>query len=189
MHLLAWARLMVARHPWVYWLAIAVVAGAVALTSASAIARVEAARRSWGEQATVWMTTSAIEPGQPITATEHAVPIAVVPPGAVPDIPVGTVALQRIGAGEIVTSTDVAANAPAGLIPPGWVAFAVPASGDHLSTGDHVDVYAADQFIDAGLVVDVGESESMIAIPTTAAPAMAAALLADAVTLALSPGP
>ena len=69
MHLLAWVRLMVARHPWIYWLAIVAVAGVAAVGSASALAGVDAARRSWGEQSTVWMTTSAIEPGQSIAAT------------------------------------------------------------------------------------------------------------------------
>jgi hypothetical protein len=189
MHLLAWVRLMVARHPWVYWLTIAITAGSVALTFASALARVDTARRSWGEQTTVWTATSAIEPGQPIIAAAREVPVAVVPVGAVADSPAGTVALQRIGPGEIVTRDDVAVGAPAGLIPSGWVAFAVPVSGDHFSVGDHVDVYAADQLIGAGLVVDVGEAESMIAIPSRAAPTMAAALLAGTVTLALTPGP
>jgi hypothetical protein len=189
MHLLARVRLIVARHPWIYWLVIAVIAGAVALTSASAMARVDAARRSWGEQTTVWVTASPIEPGQPIAADPREVPVAVVPVGALTQSPAGSVALQRIGAGEIVTSIDVSANGRAGLIPPGWVAFVVPASPEHFATGDHLAVYAGDQLVAAGLVVGDGESELMIAIPAAAAPALAAALLADAVTLALTPGP
>ena len=65
MHQLAWVRLMVARHPWIYWLSITVVAGMVGLGAARALADVDAARRSWGEQQTVWVASAATEPGQP----------------------------------------------------------------------------------------------------------------------------
>jgi hypothetical protein len=189
MHLLARIRLMVARHPWTYWSAIVVVAGVVAVASASALAGVEAAKRSWGQQSTVWMTTSDIEPGAPISASARDLPVAVVPAGATHDDPSGVVARQRIGPGEIVTDDDVSARGSAGLIPADWVAFAIPASSEHFTTGDHLDVYSGEVFVAAGLVVDDGESELMVAVPTTAAPILSAALLADAVTLALTPGP
>ena len=189
MHLLARVRLMVARHPWTYWFVIAVVAGVVAVSAAAAIASVDTARRSWGAQATVWTTTSALSPGEAMAVAARQVPVAVVPAGAVTHSPAGTVARQRLGPGEIVTIDDVAASGPAGLVPPGWVAFAVAASPDHFSTGDHVEVYSADQLVADGLVVDDGDPQMMIAIPTAAASTMAAALLADAVTLALTPGP
>jgi hypothetical protein len=65
----------------------------------------------------------------------------------------------------------------------------VPASIDHFAIGDHLRVYAGGQLVGSGLVVDVGESELMVAIPTAAAPALATALLANAVTLGLTPGP
>jgi hypothetical protein len=188
MHQLAWARLVLARRPWIYWLATAVVASLVSLGATRALGDVDAARRSWGEQQAVWIATDAIEPGQAIASERRDVPRALVPPGAVTDNP-GAIARQRIGPGEIVTTADVAAAGSAGLIPAGWVAFTVPAPVDHYATGDHVGVYAGDQFVAAGLVVGKGESELMVAVPADAAPAMAAALLADAVTLALTPGP
>jgi hypothetical protein len=186
MHQLAWVRLMVARHPWAYWLVIAVLAGAVGLSAARAVQGVDAARRSWGEQQRVWTTTAAIEPGQPITAERRDFPSAVVPATAVLDTPSGAVARQHLAAGEIVTDADVGARGTAALIPDGWVAFALPVSADHFAVADHVEVYAADQRVAAGLVVDVGESEVMVAIAAAAAPAMAAALLANAVTLGLT---
>ncbi len=189
MHLLAAVRLMVARHPWIYWLAIAIVAAAVAVGAASSLAGVDAARRAWGQQSRVWITTSAIEPGQPIAASAHDVPVAVVPIGATRESPAGAIARQRMGPGEIVTTDDVSARGSAGLIPTGWVAFAVPVPGEHLATGDHLEVYSGDQLVAAGVVVDESDSELMIAIPATAAPAMSAALLADSVTLALTPTP
>ncbi len=189
MHLLARVRLMVARHPWIYWFVVAVIAGAVGLGAAQALAGVDAARRSWGEQESVWMASAAIEPGQPIVADRRDVPRAVVPPGALGVPPDDAVARQRIGPGEIITDTDVAARGSAGLVPDGWVAFAVPASVEHYATGDHVNVYSGDQLVAAGVAVGRGESELMVAIPADAAPAMTTALLADAVTLGLTPGP
>lgn len=187
MHLLASVRLMVARHPWIYWMAIAIVAGVVAVGSVSALAGVDAARRSWGQQSTVWIASSTIETGQPITAGARDVPMAIVPIGAVLADPVGAIARQRIGPGEIVTSDDVSTTGSAGLIPDGWVAFAVPASSEHFAAGDRVVVYSGDALVAAGLVINDGESALMVAIPTTAGPTMAAAVLADAVTLALTP--
>jgi hypothetical protein len=189
MHLLASFRLTVARHPWIYWLAIAIVAGVVAVGSASALAGVDAARRSWGQQSTVWVASAAVSPGAPITATTRELPRAVVPVGAARENPSGTIARQRIGAGEIVTIDDVAAAGSAGLIPRGWVALAVPGSSQHFTSGDHLAVYSGAAFVSAGLVVDEGDSELMVAVPASAAPTLAAALLVDAVTLALTPGP
>jgi hypothetical protein len=189
MHLLAAVRLMMARHPWIYWLAITVVAATVAVGTASALAGVDAARRSWGEQTRVWMTTSSIDPGQPIVATARVVPVAVVPAGATHADPAGAVARQRIGPGEIVTGDDVSATGPTGLIPAGWVAFDVPGSSEHFAAGDALVVYSGDSFVATGLVTETGDSDLMVAVPAAAGPAMAAGLLADAVTLALTPDP
>jgi hypothetical protein len=188
-HQLAWVRLMVARHPWIYWLAIVVTAGIIALGAARALAAVDAERRSWGSQQKVWIATAAIEAGQPITAAARDVPAAVVPAGAAVDSPHGAVARQHLGPGEIVTDSDVTAGGSAGLIPDGWVAFAVTTSVEHFATADHLKVYAGDQLVTTGVVIDTGDSELMVAIPAVAAPAMAAALLADTVTLGLTSAP
>ena len=189
MHLLAAVRLTVARHPWIYWLAVAIVAGIVAVGTASALTGIDAQRRSWGEQSTVWVATTAVAPGGPITATARDVPVAVVPAGATGDDPAGTIARQRIGPGEIVTDDDVSLTGSSGLIPPAWVAFAVPVSSEHFATGDRLVVYSGDVLVSDGMVIDDGDAELMVAVPSAAAPKMAAGLLADAVTLALTPDP
>ena len=189
MHQLAWIRLMVARHPWVYWLTIAALAALVAVGAQRAVARVDAQRRTWGQQQSVWITTSGIEPGQVIAADRNDVPAAIVPVDAAEEVHAGTVARQHLGAGEIVTNGDITAAGAAGLIPIGWSAFAVPASVEHFTTGDHVGVYAGDQYLAPGLVVAAGDSDLMVAVPAGSAPALAASLLANAVTLALTPGP
>lgn len=189
MHQLAWLRLMVARHPWSYWLVIAVLAGTAGVTASRAVHGVDSARRSWGDQQSVWLATIAIEPGQPISAQRRDVPRAIVPAAAAVVVPRGAIARQRVGAGEIVTDADVSAHGTAALVPVGWVAFAVPASVDHFAVGDHLAVYSADNLVAGGVVVDVGEAELMVAIPDTSAPAMSGALLANAVTLGLTSTP
>jgi hypothetical protein len=189
MHQLAWVRLTVARHPSIYWLTIAVVAAAVAFSAARAVQGVDAARRSWGRQRTVWMAAASIEPGQPILAAAHQVPLAVVPDDAVDADPAGTVARQRVGRGEIITDADFTAQGTAGLVPAGWVAFAMQPSVGRFAIGDHLSVYAGGQLACAGLIVDESESALMIAVPSDTASVIATALLADAVTLALTPAP
>ncbi len=189
MHVLARVRLMTARHPWIYWIVVLLVAAGVGLGTARAIADVEAARLSWGEQKTVWVASAAIEPGQPVIADRRDVPRAMAPVGALGTAPVDAVARQSIGPGEIITDVDIAAAGSAALVPEGWVAFVVAAPGKHFATGDRLRVYAGDQLVAAGLVVDSGESDLVVAIPETAAPMMATALLADAVTIGLTPGP
>ncbi|MEY2582746.1 MAG: hypothetical protein QOE09_2595 [Ilumatobacteraceae bacterium] len=189
MHQLAWIRLMVARHPWIYWLTIAAVASLVAVGAQRVVAGVDAQRRSWGRQQSVWIATVGIEPGQAIAADRNEVPAAVVPIDAAVHVDAGAVARQHIGAGEIVTNADLTATGVAGLIPAEWSAFAVPESVEHFTTGDHVGVYTGDRLLAPGLVVAAGTSELMVAVPDASAPALAAALLADAVTLALTPSP
>jgi hypothetical protein len=178
--------MIVARHPWLYWLAVAALAGIVATGATHAMAGVDAARRSWGTQHEVWTATGELEPGQPITAEPREVPTAVVPSGAVDTSPIGAVATQHIAPGEIVTDRDITFDGPAGLIPDDSVAFAVPESVAHFSVGDHVNVYTTDRLISDGVVVEADDSDVMVAIAADAAPAMASALQAGAVTLALT---
>ncbi len=189
MHLLPRIRLLVARRPWIYWLAIVAVAGVAGLGAARALAAVDAARQSWGEQVTVWVATADISPGRTIRAESRRVPRAVVPTDAVAQLPAQAVARQRLGTGEMITSADVSASGTAGLLPDGWVALVVPSSVAHFGVGDHVNIYSGDQLISNGSVVDTSETEVMVAVPADAAPAMAMGLHADAVTLGLTTGP
>lgn len=189
MHLLARIRLGLARRPWAYWLVVSVVATLVAVTASRAMAGIDAARRSWGDQEQVWVASAAAEPGQLIRADRRQVPRALAPESAISVGPAGEVARQRIVRGAIITEVDVAASGPARLIPDGWVALAVPAAIGHFATGDHVRVYARDQFVTSGVVIDRGESDLMVAIPVDAAPTMASALLDNSVIIALTADP
>jgi hypothetical protein len=188
MHLVARVRWFLARRPWVYWLVVAAVAGFAALGAECAAAGIETARRSWGQQTTVWVTESAIDPGAPIAAHQREVPRAMAPADAVTSSPQAAIARQHIGTGEIITAVDVSVAGQAALIPDGWVAVAVPVAAEHFAVGAHVAVYAADQFVAAGIVTDLGESDAMVAVPAAAAPTVAAALLDGSVILGLTAG-
>lgn len=189
MHLLPRIRLVVARHPWIYWLAIVAVAGTAGLGTARALAAVDTARQSWGSQATVWVATADSAPGQAIHAESRRVPRAVVPTNAAVTLPAHAVARQHLGIGEMITSADVSVGGAAGLLPDGWVALAVPSAVAHFSVGDHVNIYSGDQLVSDGSVVDTSETEVMVAVPADAAPAMAMGLHADAITLGLTAEP
>jgi hypothetical protein len=189
MQFLPRVRLIVARHPWIYWLAIVVLAGAVGLGAVQAMAAIDAERRSWGQQTTVWVATDDIAPGEPIHAESRRVPRAVVPSSATTKPSANTIARQRIGRGEMITSVDVSVSGSAGLIPDGWVALAVPATVEHFAVGDRVSVYSGDQFVAGGTVIDTGETELMIAVAADAAPAVAMGVQADAITIGLTSGP
>jgi hypothetical protein len=188
-HVLARIRLVLARHPWAYWFVVSVVAAMVAVSVSRAMAGIDAARRSWGEQEAVWVASATVEPGQPTRAVRRQVPRALVPESAVTVVAPDAVARQHIARGAIITDVDVAAPGPAGLIPDGWLAFAIPAASAHFAAGDRVRVYAGEKFVSAGLVIDSGEADLMVAIPVDAGPAMAAAILADNVTIALTADP
>jgi hypothetical protein len=189
MHVLPRIRMMVARHPWIYWIVIMALAGSVGLGAARAVAAVEAERRSWGDQATVWVATAEVAAGQPIRAESRPVPRAVVPSDAVTKPPAGAIARQRIGRGEMVTSSDVSVSGSAGLVPNGWVALAVSATVEHFAIGDRVNVYAGDRFVTDGSIIEIGETELMVAVPGEAAPDVATGVQADTVSIGLTSGP
>jgi hypothetical protein len=183
------ARRLVARHPWVYWLAIAAVAVALAASVLARIDQVAAARDSWGDTRLVWVTTDAMEPGEPIVAERREVPEAVVPDGAVGDV-TGRLTRQRIGSGRIVTETDVVVDAgPRSLVPEGWLAVPIvesPRSG--ASIGDRVRL-ASDGFVISSdaLVVAVIDDVTLVAVPADEAPTVAAAGAASGLTVLLRP--
>jgi hypothetical protein len=187
MHLLARVRFELARRPWIYWLIVAILAALVALGVARAEGRVDAARRSWGEQVTVWVATADIEPGEPISAEHRVVPRAVIPVRAVTDGVIGSVARQRIAAGAIITALDVTGAGPAGLVPAGWLAIVIPTPSSHFAAGDRVTVFAADRSLADGVVVDHTDSDVMVAVPATAAGDLAASVLAGSAVIALAP--
>ena len=192
-------RRLLARRPWIQWVAIAVVAVLSAASVHARLQEVDRQRDSWGATRTVLVATGHTEIGQPIDAERRDLPIAMVPDGALDPTAddagdageVGSrIARQLVGPGEIVTRLDVVAErGPQAVTPEGWLAVPVvesPRSGAVL--GDRVQVASDGVVISAdALVVGLFDDVTLLAVPATEAPLLAAASTAGALTLLLKP--
>jgi hypothetical protein len=184
------ARRVLARHPLARWVAVAGLAVTAAMVMTAQLRAVEAQRRSWGDPVHVWVARSTIEPGTPLDTDlvrSDRYPAAMVPPGALTEL--GGTTRQRIGAGEIVVASDVAAaSGPAALIPAGWAAVAVPVGAIPVSPGSAVVIVAGGAPIQ-GIVVDGTDGTALVAVAERDVPAVAGALVVGDAVLALSPSP
>ncbi|MDJ0767691.1 MAG: hypothetical protein QNJ12_02815 [Ilumatobacter sp.] len=186
-------RRVVARYPWLHWLAVLVVAAALSASVLERLDRVDAAAASWGSTSSVWMATRAVGHGEPVAAELVELPDAVVPEGAVIDGDfdvAGTIARQHIAAGEIVMTHDVAVgDGPTALVPPGWLAVPVVESPpSSAGVGDRV-VAVSDGFVIADDIVVTARVDdvTLVAVPADAAPLLPAAAEAGSLTLLLRP--
>jgi hypothetical protein len=192
MNPVARARHVLARRPWLYWLAVLALAVTAGLVVADAAAGVEAARRSWGTTQPVVVATVDVGHGQLLA--DHVEirmrPEPMVPAGAVAELPSTATARQRIAAGEIVVAHDVATTSgPQALIPDGWRAVPV---GELVPSGAAVgdEVAAASGGIvlaDEGVVVGLLADGVLVAVPATAAAQVAHAAVTGELTLMLEP--
>lgn len=193
MNPLARVRHHLARRPWLYWVAVAVVAAIAGLTVADAAERVDAARRSWGEDRTVLVAARDGSPGEPVAelASVEVRPGPAVPDGALPTpAPEGAVLRQHVRAGEVLVDADVVPTAaPAALVPEGWraVAVAEPVSTG-TAIGDRVEVAAGGVVISPdGVVVGRVEGAVLVAVPSDVAATVAHAATTGEATLLLAP--
>jgi len=192
MHLVARARHVVARRPWLYWLVVVAFAGCGALITAGAVAGIDDARRAWGETRTVLVASTDLGPGDALAGrTElRPRPVPMVPEDAIDRATPDAVARQHVAAGEVLVGVDVASGTlPAALIPDGWqgvpVAEAVPsgvAVGDRVAVASTGAVLAAD-----GVVVGLTESGPIVAVPSDVAPSVAHAAASGELVLLVLP--
>ena len=192
MHLVARARHVVARRPWLYWLVVVALAGCGALITAGAVAGIDDARRAWGETRTVLVASTDLGPGDALAGrTElRPRPVPMVPEDAIDRATPDAVARQHVAAGEVLVGVDVASGTlPAALIPDGWqgvpVAEAVPsgvAVGDRVAVASTGAVLAAD-----GVVVGLTESGPIVAVPSDVAPSVAHAAASGELVLLVLP--
>ncbi|HEY5664254.1 MAG TPA: hypothetical protein VIS05_09480 [Ilumatobacter sp.] len=181
-----------ARHPWLQWVTIAVLGGGVAWSVQSHVAAVDAQRQAWGATRVVAVAARGADVGEPVAVVGREVPVALVPDGAVSGAPPpgGWVARQRLTAGEIVTGVDIASgDGPWALTPPGWLGVPVvesPRSGAPVGTPVAV---ASGGLVLSGeaLVVARHDEVTVVAVPSQAAPGVAAASNAGDLTLLLHP--
>lgn len=197
------ARVAIARRPHLYWIAVAAVALAVAVSVRHQLQRVDAARDAWGTPHRVLVATRAVEPGEALTAAvaERTLPGAAVPASAIDSVEPGAVAQHPLGAGEVLLAHHVAPGTGlAGRLPAGTAGVAVAGvnAALPLALGDIVDVVAIDDPLGgtagaAGTVLATGstvvaltDGGAVLAIPTDAAPTSAAALAGGRAVLVLA---
>ncbi len=186
-------RRVLARRPWIQWLAIIAIAAAVTALVHARLQQVDRQRDSWGSTRTVLVASEFVEIGEPLLVEARDLPAAMIPDGAIdPDeARAGTrIARQRVGVGEIVTRLDVVADTgPQAMTPEGWLAVPVvesPRSG--AVVGDRVQVASDGWTLSAdALVVGQFDDVTLLAVPAAEAPLLPAASTAGALTLLLKP--
>jgi hypothetical protein len=177
------------KHPWIYWLVVAVAAAGAGASMLERVDRVDAERAAWGETRSVWVAAIDHEPGDPLTVERRELPRAVVADGAA-DAVAGLTARQHVAAGEIVHDSDIVAlTGPQALTPAGWLVVPVnesPASG--ATSGDRAQVVGDGVVLSAdALVVGDHDGSTLIAVPADEAASVAALATRDGVTLLLIP--
>ncbi|HEX9258870.1 MAG TPA: SAF domain-containing protein [Acidimicrobiales bacterium] len=191
------ARMAMARRPVLRAAAVAALAVAAAGITHSETNAARTARRAWGSTAPVLVATAALTPGDALDATNAAVqewPVALVPPGAASDLPLGTRVAHPIAAGQAVHPAQLSEGAGAGLVPAGRRVVAVGLGRVPLPVqpGDHVDLLGGGAVLAAGapvvsVALDSGEGVALVAVRDTELTAVAAAVSVGDVVLAAAP--
>lgn len=178
MHVLAHARLALARRPYLYWAIVA----ALAVLAVAGVHRQNASianeRDRWGTTRTALVARRQLEPGDLVDATIVELPLAALPDQALDALDVGARVRQRVGAGEVLTILDVTPrHGPASTAEPGTVvvALADPLARD-LTSGISVQV-AADGFVlaDGANITAVVDDVIFVAVDRHDGPTVAAA--------------
>jgi Flp pilus assembly protein CpaB len=193
------------RHRRVLVVAAAALCGVAVM---SVVQRAEDAAAAWGEAVPVLVAIRDLEPGDRLDTRNTRVerqPEPLVPAGALSALPDDRRVTEAVYAGEVLREERLAPagrSALAARLPAGTRAMAIPiepGTVPALVLGDRVDVLVALPVEAAGdgppgfalatdvLVVDVHDAAVTIAVPRDAAPRIAVAFGAGAVTLALTP--
>jgi Flp pilus assembly protein CpaB len=194
-------RRRIRRSAALYWLAAALLAVGGARILLDTARDAEAARRSWGETRLVMVATRPLPAGRVIATgdvTPRQWPAALVPPGALTEMPVGRTVTTPVMEGEALNALRVAPDGVGGagaLLGGNRRAVAVPTGPGRLAlaVGDRIDLVAigadgrpAVVGVD-GEVLAVAEDTVTVAVGAGDGPAVAAAVAAGEVTPLLRP--
>lgn len=178
MHLAPRARLLLARHPIVYWLLVTGLALLIAAMARNRLEAVDRARQRWGDPATVLIATTDMAPGDVPDLRRVDLPAIAIPDDAVDELASDAVVRRHVSSGEVLVAADLtvgrgpAAHAHAGT--------AIVGISDPLAPLDEVGVdvsIVAEGVVlaeRATVVAQAGEV-TFVAVPVTDAPAVAAA--------------
>lgn len=176
-------RLVLARRPWLRWLVIAVCTAAVGAQVLAAQSSLERERGTWGASRAVWVAESDTAAGAPVSARRVEWPEAVLPASVLRELPASPIAARRVAAGQLLTALDLVGDAS---VPPGWEVFAVPGDGlPQLAPTESIAVYSGGtRLCDGTTGSDGGEGLVEVAVPSSCAAALSAALAAGDLVVA-----
>jgi len=178
MHVVARARLVLARRPWLYWAIVGALAAVLTTGVHHRLAALERARHDWGVTRSVLVAERTLEPGAAVAVRTVDFPVALVPPGAVSALEPPVELRQRVGEGEVLTELDIdAGSGPAARAAPGTVVVAL---SDPLSRNVDIGLsvqVAADGLIiaESATVVDTIDDVVFVAVAPSEGPTVAAA--------------
>jgi hypothetical protein len=184
--LLVRLRVLLARHPSIYWAAVLLATVQVIASVDRRVDRLDEARRSWEQTRVVWVAVADHRPGDPVLVERRSLPVAAVPDAALTEMPRGVV-VQHVRAGEILTSADIGDGRFA-LLPEGWEGVAIDRGMPSLplEPGDHVGVVGPlGTLADDAVVVSVTDDVAFVAVPAARAADVAIAARERAVALTL----
>jgi hypothetical protein len=178
MHPAVRVRVLLARHPVVYWLAIGALAVAIAVVVHQRSSAVERSRAAWGTTRTVLVADADQEPDQDPQVSAVELPTAMLPPTALHELPRGARLRQRVAAGEVLVAADITASAgPASRARPGEAVVGIV---DPMSPGGEIGV--AVQLVGEGVtlaeratIVELVDDVVFVAVAADRAPLVAAA--------------
>lgn len=161
------ARLFLLRHPWAYWVAVAITLVTGVSGVGARLTAIDDERCAWGETRTVLIADANGEVGEIPAVSRREVPIGLAPVTAIDaDVAVGRLQ-QAVTAGEIIVDIDVTdTRGPAALARPGHVVLALhDPFGLDIELGTAVRVYADGRTIaDEAVVGDVFSGVVMVAV-------------------------
>jgi hypothetical protein len=169
---------VLARHPWIFWvvcLAFALAAAAIVTRYVSAL---DQAARDLGTTRTVIVATADQPPGEPLQSRRVDMPIAIVPPEAIESADADSILRQRVTAGEVVVSADLATpSGPAALADAGTVVVGVTDMlARNVRIGLEVQIAAEGIVLaDRAEVVDLADDVIFVAVESGSAPMVALA--------------
>lgn len=195
---LAIVRRALARHR--SWRAalLACLAVTAALIAVRSIDGLAAEQRAWGDTAPTAVAIRPITRGSVISDADvvvHSWPVRLRPTGALDRAPVGRVAWQHVGAGEVLGPHDVEPPAgPLAALAPGTAAVSIPAGLVPLRPGDVVLVVIDGREGAEGIVLELSSIDlvgqvALVAVDASVAPSVAGAASEGRVSLALSASP
>jgi hypothetical protein len=178
MHITVKMRRVLARHPWIFWVVCLAFALAAAVIVSRYVTALDEAARDLGTTRTVIIATADQPPGVPLQSRRVDMPVGLVPSGAVESADPDSILRQRVTAGEVVVSADLATpGGPAALADAGTVVVGVTDMlARNVRIGLEVQVAAEGILLaDRAKVVDLADDVIFVAVEAGSAPMVALA--------------